>query len=144
MPMELEQCVNFALTRAQNTVNQYFKTKLAPHGVTPGQYGILKCLWDENGLTVKQLAERMYLDSSTITGLLDRMEQKGLIQRCPVPTDRRALNVILTPAGKELEGPVSQAIIDANQQVLKDVGDAEAQKLMQLLLEVAFGVRQAP
>ena len=57
--MELEQCVNFALTRAQNTVNQYFKTRLAPHGVTPGQYGILKCLWDENGLTVKQIAERM-------------------------------------------------------------------------------------
>ena len=140
--MELEQCVNFALTRAQNTVNQYFKTRLAPHGVTPGQYGILKCLWDENGLTVKQIAERMYLDSSTITGLLDRMEQKGLIKRCPDPSDRRALSVVLTPEGERLEGPVSEAIALANQAVLKDVGYAEAQKLMQLLFDVAAGVRQ--
>lgn len=140
--MELEQCVNFALTRAQNTVNQYFKTRLAPHGVTPGQYGILKCLWDENGLTVKQIAERMYLDSSTITGLLDRMEQKGLIKRGPDPTDRRALSVVLTAEGQRLEGPVSEAIARANQEVLKDVGDAEAQKLMQLLFDVAAGVRQ--
>lgn len=132
--MELEQCVNFALTRAQNIVHQYFKARLAPFGVTPGQYGILKCLWDENGLTVKQLAERMYLDSSTITGLLDRMENKGLIKRQQDPTDRRALSVILTPAGKELEGPVSQAIIDANKAVLQDVSDEEAEKLMKLLL----------
>lgn len=140
--MELEQCVNFALTRAQNTVNQYFKTRLAPHGVTPGQYGILKCLWDENGLTVKQIAERMYLDSSTITGLLDRMEQKGLIKRGPDPSDRRALSVVLTAEGQGLEGPVNEAIARANQAVLKDVGDAEAQKLMQLLFDVAAGVRQ--
>ena len=140
--MELEQCVNFALTRAQNTVNQYFKTCLAPHGVTPGQYGILKCLWDENGLTVKQIAERMYLDSSTITGLLDRMEQKVLSKQCPDPSDRRALSVVLTPEGERLEGPVSEAIARANQAVLKDVGDAEAQKLMQLLFDVAAGVRQ--
>lgn len=140
--MELEQCVNFALTRAQNAVNQYFKTRLAPHGVTPGQYGILKCLWDENGLTVKQIAERMYLDSSTITGLLDRMEQKGLIKRGPDPSDRRALSVVLTAEGQGLEGPVNEAIARANQAVLKDVGDAEAQKLMQLLFDVAAGVRQ--
>jgi DNA-binding MarR family transcriptional regulator len=132
--MELEQCVNFALTRAQNIVHQYFKARLAPFGVTPGQYGILKCLWDENGLTVKQIAERMYLDSSTVTGLLDRMEHKGLIKRQPDPTDRRALSVILTPAGEELEAPVSQAIIDANQAVLQNVNDEEAQNLINFLL----------
>ena len=134
--MELEQCVNFALTRAQNIVHQSFKARLAPFGVTPGQYGVLKCLWDENGLTVKQLAERMYLDSSTITGLLDRMEQKGLIKRLPDASDRRALSVMLTPAGEELKSPVSQAILDANKSVLHNFSEAEAQILRKLLLEL--------
>ena len=134
--MELEQCVNFALTRAQNIVHQSFKARLVPFGVTPGQYGVLQCLWDENGLTVKQLAERMYLDSSTITGLLDRMEQKGLIKRLPDASDRRALSVILTPAGEELESPVSQAILDANKSVLRNFSEAEAQILRKLLLEL--------
>ncbi len=45
--MELEQCVNFVLTKAQNAVQQLFKAELAPYGVTPGQYAVLKCLWDE-------------------------------------------------------------------------------------------------
>ena len=134
--MELEQCVNFTLTRAQNIVHQFFKARLAPFGVTPGQYGVLKCLWDENGLTVKQLAERMYLDSSTITGLLDRMEQKGLIKRLPDASDRRALSVMLTPAGEELKSPVSQAILDANKSVLHNFSEAEAQILRKLLLEL--------
>ncbi len=134
--MELEQCVNFTLTRAQNIVHQFFKARLAPFGVTPGQYGVLKCLWDENGLTVKQLAERMYLDSSTITGLLDRMEQKGLIKRLPDASDRRALSVMLTPAGEELKSPVSQAILDANKSVLHNFSEAEAQVFRKLLLEL--------
>ncbi|HBQ86145.1 MAG TPA: MarR family transcriptional regulator, partial [Syntrophomonas sp.] len=40
--MELEQCLNFALTKAQQSVHQLFKAELAPYGVTPGQYAFLK------------------------------------------------------------------------------------------------------
>ncbi|HAA08329.1 MAG: MarR family winged helix-turn-helix transcriptional regulator [Syntrophomonadaceae bacterium] len=134
--MELEQCVNFALTKAQNIVHQFFKARLAPYGITPGQYGVLKCLWDEDGLTVKKLAERMYLDSSTITGLLDRMENKGLIKRQSSPSDRRALSVVLTPAGKALQEPVTQAIIDANQAVLKNMSEEEADSFLNILLSL--------
>jgi DNA-binding MarR family transcriptional regulator len=107
--MELEHCVNFVLTKAQNSVQQLFKAELAPFGVTPGQYGVLKCLWDQNGLTAKQLAERLSLDSSTITGILDRMENKGLINRYHDVRDRRALCVMITKTGKELEEPLTQA-----------------------------------
>jgi DNA-binding MarR family transcriptional regulator len=134
--MELEQCVNFALTKAQNIVHQFFKARLAPYGITPGQYGVLKCLWDEDGLTVKKLAERMYLDSTTITGLLDRMENKGLIKRQSSPSDRRALSVVLTPAGKALQEPVTQAIIDANQAVLKNMSEEEADSFLNILLSL--------
>ena len=134
--MELEQCVNFALTKAQNIVHQFFKARLAPYGITPGQYGVLKCLWDEDGLTVKKLAERMYLDSSTITGLLARMENKGLIKRQSSPSDRSALSVVLTPAGKALQEPVTQAIIDANQAVLKNMSEEEADSFLNILLSL--------
>ncbi|HNX27989.1 MAG TPA: MarR family transcriptional regulator [Syntrophomonadaceae bacterium] len=131
--MELEQCLNFSLTRAQNIIHQLFKAKLAPYGVTPGQYGILQCLWDENGLTLKQIAERMYLDSSTVTGILDRMEQKDLIRRCPDPGDRRALSVMLTLKGEELRTPVSQAIETANQYALQNISTEDGKYLKELL-----------
>jgi DNA-binding MarR family transcriptional regulator len=134
--MELEHCVNFVLTKAQNSVQQLFKAELAPFGVTPGQYGVLKCLWDQNGLTAKQLAERLSLDSSTITGILDRMENKGLINRYHDVRDRRALCVMITNTGKELEEPLTQAIVNANQKALSKLNEEQSEVLKKLLLEL--------
>jgi DNA-binding MarR family transcriptional regulator len=137
--MELEQCINFGLTKAQNYVHQLFKAELAPFGVTPGQYGVLKCLWDENGLTAKQLAERLYLDSSTITGILDRMEVKGLIKRSHDPRDRRALRIMVTEDGKKLEEPINNAIISANRKALQNLDEKESEILRKLLLNLHPG-----
>lgn len=131
--MELEQCVNFVLTKAQQSVHQLFKAELAPYGVTPGQYAVLKCLWDENGQTAKQIAERLYLDGSTITGVLDRLEQKGLILKQADPKDRRALQVILTKKGRELEEPLTRVIEEANLKALKGLDEARTEELKQLL-----------
>jgi DNA-binding MarR family transcriptional regulator len=131
--MELEQCVNFILTKAQQSVQHLFKNELAPYGITPGQYAILKCLWDENAQTAKQLAERLYLDSSTVTGILDRIEHKGLIERQPGLKDRRAIQVCLTSKGRELEKPVTQAIEDANKKALLAFKTAESENLKLLL-----------
>lgn len=131
--MELEQCVNFVLTKAQQSVHQLFKAELAPYGVTPGQYAVLKCLWDENGQTGKQLAERLFLDGSTVTGVMDRMEQKGLIIKKADPRDRRALQVNLTDKGRNLEEPLTKVIEEANQKALRRLDEARANELKQLL-----------
>lgn len=134
--MELEQCLNFLLTKAQQAVHQLFKAELAPHGVTPGQYAVLKCLWDENGQTAKQLADRLSLDGSTMTGLLDRMEQKGLIEKQPDPKDRRALQVVLTDKGRQLEAPLTGAIAEANRKVMRGLDEAQGEALKQLLRDM--------
>jgi DNA-binding MarR family transcriptional regulator len=135
--VELEQCLNFVLTKAQHIVHQMFKAELAPFGVTPGQYGVLRCLWDENGQTARKLAERLVLDGSTITGILDRMEQKGLIEKLPDPKDRRALQVCLTESGRQLQEPISQAIIVANQKALVKLNEYEANMLKNMLEDIS-------
>lgn len=137
--MELDQCLNFVLTKAQQSVHQLFKAELIPHGVTPGQYSVLKCLWKDNGQTVKQLAEHLYLDSSTVTGILDRMEQKGLIKKKADPKDRRALQVLLTEKGQALEEPLSQAILNANKKALQEMNDKEYESLKELLHKLSPG-----
>lgn len=131
--MQLETCINFVLTRAQNSVQQLFKAELAPYGITPGQYGVLQCLWNENGLTAKQLAERLFLDSSTITGILDRLENKGLITREQDSRDRRAICVLVTEKGKDLEEPIGQVIQAANGKALYNLDEKDANILKQLL-----------
>jgi len=97
----------------------------------------LKCLWDENAQTARKIAERLYLDSSTITGLLDRMEQKGLIEKRSDPNDRRALQVVLTEAGKSLEEPVSQAIEAANRKALLVLDDIRGEDLKYMLDQIS-------
>ena len=134
--MELEQCLNFVLTKAQHNIHQLFKAELAPHGVTPGQYAVLRCLWDENGQTARKLAERLSLDGSTITGILDRMEQRGLIEKLADPKDRRALQVMLTEAGSKLQEPLSQAIMDANRKALLNLDEKQAEVLKQMLQDI--------
>ncbi len=131
--MELEQCINFVLTKAQQAVHQLFKEELAQFEVTPGQYAVLKCLWDENGQTARQLADRLYVDGSTMTGLLDRMERKGLVERHHNSKDRRALKVVLTNKGRELEEPLNQIIEDTNRKALQTLDDSEVNTLRKLL-----------
>jgi len=134
--LELEQCLNFVLTKAQRNVHQLFKAELSPLGVTPGQYGVLRCLWDENAQTAKRLADRLVLDGSTITGILDRMEQKGLIEKQTDPKDRRAMQVMLTAKGKKLQKPVSEAIETANRRALLRLNQTEAEFLKNVLEEI--------
>lgn len=137
--MELDQCFNFLLTKAQQSVHQLFKAQLAPYGVTPGQYAVLKCLWDSDGKTAKQLAELLFLDGSTVTGILDRVEQKGLIEKHMDPRDRRAIRVTLTPAGRALEQPLTQAIIEANQKALTGLDSDQSESLKTLLHKLSPG-----
>lgn len=119
--MQLEECLNFMLTKAHHSVYQVFKSDLAKYDVTPSQYALLRCLWDNDGQTSKNLADRLSLDYSTMTTHLDRLEHKGLITRNAAPCDRRALQVSLTDKGRELEEPLINAIVEANNKFLKNV-----------------------
>jgi len=132
--MELKSCVNFLLSNAQQTVHQHFKAKLAAYNVTPVQYGILASLWKEDGQAPGQIAANLNLDSSTITGILDRMESKDLLKRMPDPSDRRALKVVLTEEGRALQEPIDKAIEEANREILEGFTERD-RKLLGNMLE---------
>jgi len=135
--MEIQHCINFLLTKAQQTVYQSFKARLAEFDVTPVQYGILACLWENDGQAPSQIAGSLNLDSSTITGLLDRMENKGFLQRKPDPQDRRALRVVLTEAGQKLRLPLEKAVDECNLLVMEQLAEAEQKELKMLLHKIA-------
>jgi len=88
-------------------ISRIYAEALAAHDLTPAQLFVLTCLGQEDGQQPKALAEKVFLDSSSITGLIDRTERSGFLQRRPDPADRRALRIYLTGQGtaklKELE-----------------------------------------
>ncbi|MGD9558992.1 MAG: MarR family winged helix-turn-helix transcriptional regulator [Oscillospiraceae bacterium] len=134
--MKLNDCINFMLTCAQNTVFSFFKGRLAEFDVTPVQYAILKCLWDEGDQYPTQLANMLHLDTSTITGILTRMERKGLIVRTHSETDRRAVLIRITKAGKDLQPAIEARIAECNRDILGEVGEENYDQFVAALRQI--------
>lgn len=127
------QCINLLMTRAQQSVHQYFRAQLAALGVTPVQYAVMDALWREDNLTPSQIASAISLDGSTVTGILDRLESKELCKRLPDPNDRRALRVVLTESGRALEAPLMKVIAECNETILAPFTAEEKKTLIELL-----------
>ena len=131
--MQLQDCINFQLTMVQNSVFSYFKGQLAPYDVTPSQYALLSCLWEKDGQSPTQLAQTLNLDTSSMTGLLTRMEGKDLIRREFSTEDRRAVIIHITPLGLSLKGEITRAIEEANHTVLRGITPEEDRVLRRCL-----------
>ena len=132
----IEACLSFLLGKAYQQVTQDAKQRLAPYGVTPVQYAVLKLLWERDGQSGAELGERLRLDSATITGLLDRLGKAGLIERRPDPRDRRAQHIFLTVPGRALEAPLDGEMDDLNAAVFGRFSAADAERLRQVLRQL--------
>ncbi len=77
-----------------------FQERLEPFGLTPFHWVVLCCLWEEDGLATSSIGEKLQQVGGTLTGVLDRMEDRGLIRRERDRNDRRVWRIWLTDAGK--------------------------------------------
>ena len=100
--LALDRQLCFALYSASLAMTKLYKPLLAPLGLTYPQYLVMLVLWQDNGLMVSQLGERLLLDSGTLTPLLKRLEAAGLLQRLRDTADERRVLVQLTAAGRVL------------------------------------------
>ena len=116
--MQLEECVNYLLTTAQHSVFLKMTEKLSVFDLTPVQYAVLYCLWENDKKSPKEIAERLKLENSTISGILERMEKKGLIKRMISKEDRRFIQIMLTEKGAALEEDVLAAVDKVNEEVM--------------------------
>ncbi len=127
--MEINNCINFLLSASQNAVFQYLSKQLAKHQITPAQYGVLSCLWQYDELSPKKLGELLYLETSSISGILDRMQKNGLIDRRIDPNNRRAILVSVTPKTLDIKEDVESIIEEMNAHFLAPFSEEEATAL---------------
>ncbi|WP_024510899.1 MarR family transcriptional regulator [Bradyrhizobium sp. ARR65] len=140
----LEDCLSFLIGKAQQQVTKASREALAPYGVTPVQFAILKVLWERDGLNGAELCARLVLDSATVTGLIDRMEAGGWLERRADPGgDRRMSRVYLTNKGAQLEAPLDAVMDRVNKQFVNALGRDRAASLWRDL-ETIGGVSREP
>ena len=120
---------------------QGLQRRIEPMGIVIGQFPVLLELWEADGLTQRQLVERLDVEQATIANTLIRMERDGLIHRTPHPTDRRAQQVWLTPQADALRDPAIQAAQDQNAAALANLSDDEKTVFVALMRRVMETMR---
>src|SRR5262245_47773395 len=120
----IEDCISFLTNKAAQQITRRARQKLAVHGVTPVQYAVLKVLWQQDGQSGADLGLRLQLDSATMTGVLDRMQVGGLIERRSDRGDRRVQRIVLTERSRSLEAPLDAVMDDLNQEAARVAGSS--------------------
>jgi len=115
--LRLDNQICFAVYSAAHAFNRVYKPLLDRLGLTYPQYLVMLSLWERDGVAVKNIGERLYLDSGTLTPLLKRLEAAGLVKRTRSSEDERQVLIDLTPQGqalKEKARAVPQSILEAS------------------------------
>lgn len=100
--MLFKDCLCFSVGRIARKLSRITRERLAPYGLTTTQFFLLTALYEEDGIPISALAQKVALDKATLTGLLDRLERDDLIERRADPGDRRAIRIYLTPKSEGL------------------------------------------
>jgi DNA-binding MarR family transcriptional regulator len=103
----LDQQLCFALYAASRSVTGLYRPLLDPLGLTYPQYLVMLVLWEQDGLTVRELGQRLQLDSGTLTPLLKRLQTAGLVSRQRRKEDEREVDIRLTDTGLDLREQAS-------------------------------------
>jgi len=101
--LRLDNQLCFPLYAASRQIIRLYRPVLDPLGLTYTQYITMLALWEHDGVTVKALGERLFLDSGTLTPLLKKLEKRGLIARERAQEDERMVILRLTDAGVALK-----------------------------------------
>ncbi|OTN83915.1 MarR family winged helix-turn-helix transcriptional regulator [Enterococcus faecium] len=135
----LEHNLCFSLYAASREFINRYTPLLAEIGLTYTQYVIMMVLWEEHSMITRELRDRVFLDSGTLTPVLKKLEEKGFVTKERSQADARDLIVTLTQEGTVLK----QSALAVQAEIAKNFkGSSDNEKLLQLLQELMERFRQ--
>ncbi|MDN3630103.1 MarR family winged helix-turn-helix transcriptional regulator [Vibrio lentus] len=117
-----------------NKASKDFDVELKQHGLSLALWPTLMCLWEEEGITQRDIAAKSKVENSTTTRTLDKLEKLELVERRADPNSRRSFRIYLTEKGKALEEQLVPIPIRLNKELMNEL-DAEEQQMMIKLLQ---------
>lgn len=116
--LKLENQLCFSLYAASREIIRSYKPVLDQYNLTYTQYITLLVIWQDEEMTVKEIGQKLHLDSGTLTPLLKKLEKMELVSRIRDSKDERVVNIILTEKGRLLK----EEMIDVPIEVFKNIG----------------------
>jgi DNA-binding MarR family transcriptional regulator len=121
--------IGYRLKLLTQLTTRYFQDELEPHGLTPFHWLVLNCLWQQDGLPTSVLGDRLQQVGGTLTGVIDRMEERGLVRRQRDPQDRRICRIWLTDSGRQFEQILPVHAQNLRDRLLQGFSEAEQKQL---------------
>lgn len=132
----MDTSFHYLLMASQALFQRKVMAHLTDCGLTAGQPKVLDYLGLHNGSVQKAIAAGCQIEPATLTGILNRMEEKRLIYRQMENGDRRSLHVYLTEEGKEKQKLVRETLEGLTREILSEISPEEQQVLLECLVKI--------
>lgn len=133
---QYEDCIIFLLAKAYQKAHGHFKKRLQSCGLTPVQHLVLEALWAEEGLSAGDIGKKLMLDSATLSGILERMAEKGWIVKSTDEVDKRFIRIYLADRAKDMKTLLIEEREQANEKILVALSLEEKVLLKRLLRDL--------
>lgn len=139
-PERLTRSVGFTISTTGYEIARRFREFLAPFGLEPREFALLRSIAGSEGESQQAIGERMSIAPSRMVAFVDSLEQRGLLERRQNPNDRRARALFLTVEGRALLGRAFEAAAEHERNLSQGLSEAEREQLLELLARVGANV----
>ncbi|CAK1830683.1 MarR family winged helix-turn-helix transcriptional regulator [Vibrio crassostreae] len=142
MPEEFDRQNSFGwmINVIANKATKDFDLELKKHGLSIALWPTLMCLWEEEGVTQRDIAAKSKVENSTTTRTLDKLEKLELVERRADPHSRRSFRIYLTEKGKALEEVLIPIPVKLNEELMAALDAQEQQQMIGLLKKMVAAV----
>ncbi|WP_213864627.1 MarR family winged helix-turn-helix transcriptional regulator [Vibrio crassostreae] len=142
MPEEFDRQNSFGwmINVIANKATKDFDIELKKHGLSIALWPTLMCLWEEEGVTQRDIAAKSKVENSTTTRTLDKLEKLELVERRVDPHSRRSFRIYLTEKGKALEEVLIPIPVKLNEELMASLDAKEQQQMIGLLKKMVAAV----
>ncbi|MEZ8878434.1 MarR family winged helix-turn-helix transcriptional regulator [Vibrio lentus] len=123
-----------------NKASKDFDVELKQHGLSLALWPTLMCLWEEEGITQRDIAAKSKVENSTTTRTLDKLAKLELVERRADPNSRRSFRIYLTEKGKALEEQLVPIPIRLNKELMNELDAEEQQQMIKLLQKMVAAI----
>jgi MarR family transcriptional regulator, organic hydroperoxide resistance regulator len=135
--MNPESDVFRALGNVVRVVRARMDRALQRSGLRLGQYQVLRHLWDDDGLTPREIADRLTVEMPTVTRTVQRMVRDGLVERHAHPDDARSVRIYLTKRGLELRMQLAETVAEQTEHAMRGFAADERETFVAMLERIS-------
>ena len=142
MKFDKENSAGYLVNHMARLFAQELQQRIKPLGIVTGQFPILLELWEKDGVSQRELLEKLDIEQATLANTLTRMQRDGIIRRTKHPTDARAQQIWLTERAKDVREEAYKSALEVNSDALSCLDQTDRALFMQFMGKIISNMRQ--